>query len=969
MFSNLFERLFYIAILALILSSLPYARVYSQNVVLDRMPVSEVNQPEVDLFDVRRPALSIVGFDNTEPGYNSDHGFGLKQILDRRYNRNEPLVADVFDRLIELAHEEQVDPYTFPSIVDRRIQLDENTNILQARAFEALVTFVLELNGYGPGDLPGPGLRSHGEAMASFKEALVQPAGGVLIVGDDLIDDFVKWGRSIGNVARAIDLYLALENAYVQFASEVDLSLLLSIDQRVGMYEQYATALIGVDMLLTTPAVALYQSEIDLPPEMIELILMLLEHRPEGDRIVAEVEPGNWALKQRTAIGYGALVMQAIPGSSEEALLKALFPASMHSLDMTGSELEGERLKHWNFMTYGGKRFWAESTYYLDWTIEQVVPFFHAVRANGLLGGEPDPFFNTVFTNPLHWLADTVTPDGRFMPLDDGNKSPVRFCGLMRWRGSYGQGELGRKCAWIEQTLDGPARRDEVLLVEISIPRTSTTQAPPSRVGNDEGPLVSHVSEQQLVLREEMHEKTHYVVVNGEHGKAVERGEGHEQPDQLQLLYYVDDLSYLMDSGYDRAETVENSSWNHYYDHNVLTAGIGEGGLRPPELRILEVRKVSKPRLVGEVDALYVNDHGNVTVLHGQQVLNVYPKALKATYSRDVVFVKGSTPYLIDFNRIEHQAEPIRCDNNRFAMNYHVNSDEAYVSSSSGNDTGIIRWTSMRDRAGTSLTIYPMSIEFDAQSPSGNYIKLVPDVALERQTVVKEQADIKRLTISDPGRCQPYWGIASVIQANVIQSEPPTLLWDYDRSMKKQGWIWPQGNNVFDVFIARSLAAPNAGIKVNPSRLDTGYPDVLLELGRGVEYGFARIKYESGKWVIDPQYNLSIKMTPKSKMATLADDDWNATGIAEQNTFEVSQPYPNPSNPTTSIQFVLPENSSVKLSVYDLLGREVNTLIEGNMNAGRHTLRVDGEGLPSGIYLIQVESDFGTRIHKWTLVK
>jgi hypothetical protein len=65
--------------------------------------------------------------------------------------------------------------------------------------------------------------------------------------------------------------------------------------------------------------------------------------------------------------------------------------------------------------------------------------------------------------------------------------------------------------------------------------------------------------------------------------------------------------------------------------------------------------------------------------------------------------------------------------------------------------------------------------------------------------------------------------------------------------------------------------------------------------------------------------------------------------------------YPNPFNPETSVKYYLPSSGSVRLAVYDLLGREVATLASGPHAAGSHTVRFNASGLPSGVYYCRLE--------------
>lgn len=83
------------------------------------------------------------------------------------------------------------------------------------------------------------------------------------------------------------------------------------------------------------------------------------------------------------------------------------------------------------------------------------------------------------------------------------------------------------------------------------------------------------------------------------------------------------------------------------------------------------------------------------------------------------------------------------------------------------------------------------------------------------------------------------------------------------------------------------------------------------------------------------------------------------TGITEQDISlptraELLQNYPNPFNPTTTIGFALPQGQHVTLKVFDLLGREVATLVDGELSTGEHSVVFDAKDLPSGIYLYRL---------------
>ncbi|GMQ81967.1 MAG: hypothetical protein BMS9Abin05_1405 [Rhodothermia bacterium] len=97
---------------------------------------------------------------------------------------------------------------------------------------------------------------------------------------------------------------------------------------------------------------------------------------------------------------------------------------------------------------------------------------------------------------------------------------------------------------------------------------------------------------------------------------------------------------------------------------------------------------------------------------------------------------------------------------------------------------------------------------------------------------------------------------------------------------------------------------------------------------------------------------------------TATDDDFEIPiGIGlEQN-------YPNPFNPVTSIRFSLPNATHVSLRVFDLLGREVDTLVDELLSSGQHEVQFDASSLASGIYIYKLESESESLTRTMTLLK
>lgn len=87
------------------------------------------------------------------------------------------------------------------------------------------------------------------------------------------------------------------------------------------------------------------------------------------------------------------------------------------------------------------------------------------------------------------------------------------------------------------------------------------------------------------------------------------------------------------------------------------------------------------------------------------------------------------------------------------------------------------------------------------------------------------------------------------------------------------------------------------------------------------------------------------------------------------NNFELMQNYPNPFNPTTRIQFVLPQSMNVTLKVYDVMGKEIATLLDGKANAGLNTVEFNASNLGSGVYFYKLNAGSYSSTKKMVLTK
>ena len=108
--------------------------------------------------------------------------------------------------------------------------------------------------------------------------------------------------------------------------------------------------------------------------------------------------------------------------------------------------------------------------------------------------------------------------------------------------------------------------------------------------------------------------------------------------------------------------------------------------------------------------------------------------------------------------------------------------------------------------------------------------------------------------------------------------------------------------------------------------------------------------------------NLGIDIQANKKNEKTTNDQ------TEELTFATSN-YPNPFNPTTTISYSLPTDGKVQIKVFDVLGREVSTLIDGYVGSGKHSVVWDGSNFASGIYFYTITFENQVLNKKILLIK
>jgi hypothetical protein len=170
----------------------------------------------------------------------------------------------------------------------------------------------------------------------------------------------------------------------------------------------------------------------------------------------------------------------------------------------------------------------------------------------------------------------------------------------------------------------------------------------------------------------------------------------------------------------------------------------------------------------------------------------------------------------------------------------------------------------------------------------------------------------------------------------------------------------------------------NNGETVFPEVFRRAFPNsqgTSITITAGTETYIFKYKRESPPMVDSMLYTIAFLQNDANKEVYNSGIGYGSiTGINigpgnVPESFELAQNYPNPFNPSTNIKFAMPKDGNVSLKVYDMIGSEVKTLVEGFHKAGTYNIYFSGTDISSGVYYYKLTTDTFTDTKKMVLIK
>lgn len=220
---------------------------------------------------------------------------------------------------------------------------------------------------------------------------------------------------------------------------------------------------------------------------------------------------------------------------------------------------------------------------------------------------------------------------------------------------------------------------------------------------------------------------------------------------------------------------------------------------------------------------------------------------------------------------------------------------------------------------------------------------------------------------------QDYWIYSYEIPFTVTDNNAPAIPQNFSASFTGQHPILTWSSNT-ETDLASYIIAKMIVEETGWANVDTVSSSTTQWTDNTVE--------QPGKF--DPVYTINYKIRSNdinNNSSSFSNEQsvtgytnylWKSSNTAEDESildYKLYANYPNPFNPTTRIDFQIPQNDFVNLSVFNSIGQKVAVLINNILSKGKYSVEFDASNLPSGIYIYKIQSNYYNVVKKMILTK
>ena len=179
------------------------------------------------------------------------------------------------------------------------------------------------------------------------------------------------------------------------------------------------------------------------------------------------------------------------------------------------------------------------------------------------------------------------------------------------------------------------------------------------------------------------------------------------------------------------------------------------------------------------------------------------------------------------------------------------------------------------------------------------------------------------------------------------------------------------GDSLYYLMRATSAEIGNHDIDTSATSFSVSYADMIEDMTEN------NVTVATIEWTVHVTDGIDTVEANNAPFSITIDGGWAMNASAEAlipEVFALHQNYPNPFNPTTTLSFSVPTEGVMSLNIYDMTGRLVSTLVDGNLNQGYHSITWNGmdrngHAVSSGMYIYSLNSEGASITKKMVMMK